>query len=99
MDTETKTLINGATYILISVEKADPVPTWLPAGNWYRYVIRQGKSDLEGYIVGSLNKVTEHAENTVADLNERSATGKYSTSRHKGKPAKPPTPVLSTKPG
>lgn len=96
MNTQTKPGINRATYTLISVEKADPLPAWLPAGNWHRYVIRQGNSDMEGYLNDSLKKVTEHAENTVADLNERSATGKYASARNKGKPA---SLVLSKKQG
>lgn len=76
-------------YLLIKVEKAEPLPDWLSPGNWYRYTIRQGGSDIDGYKMGSLKSVTEYAEIVTADLNERVTNRKYSAQRSKGKPAAP----------
>jgi hypothetical protein len=76
-------------YTLISVEKAEPLPDWLPAGNWFRYTIRQGDSDLKGYRAGTLNAVTQYAEAVADDLNNRNTNGKYSAAYSRGKPAKP----------
>ena len=73
-------------YALVSVEKADPLPAWLPDGNWYRYIIRQKNSDLEGYIIGSLLSATEYAESVTANMNERSKSGKFSYAASKKKP-------------
>jgi hypothetical protein len=74
-------------YVLISVERAEPLPAWLTAGNWYRYIIRQGSSDMKGYKTGSLESVTEYAETVAAELNERAINGKYVAKR--GRPATP----------
>ena len=81
-------LLDALRYVLIRVEKADPLPAWLPDNNWYRYIIRQGNSDLEGYIIGSLPSATEYAESVTANMNERSINGKYNYSANKKKSPK-----------
>ena len=83
MNTKQEYTLNMHRHTLVSVEKADPLPTWLPDGNWYRYIIRQGSSDLEGYIIGSLPSATEYAESVTANMNERSINGKFSPSVNK----------------
>jgi hypothetical protein len=84
-------MLNMFKHTLISVEKADPLPTWLPNGDWHRYIIRQGNSDLEGYIIGSLAVATKYAESVAANLNERSINGKsiYAVNK-KNPPESPP---------
>lgn len=62
------------TYRVVSVEKTDP-PEGMPDGSWYRYVIGQGRSKIEGFKPGSLKAVTLHAETVAEDLNARSARG------------------------
>jgi len=69
--------LNVRKYVLVSVDRADPLPTWLPDGDWFRYIIWQGNSKLEGYKIGSIEEVTEYAETVTEDLNERMRTGKY----------------------
>ena len=76
MNTEQGKILNRYIYTLVSVEKAEPYPTWLPEGNWHRYVIGQGNSKLEGYKIGSIEDITEYAETVAEELNERSMKGK-----------------------
>ncbi|MCW9025368.1 MAG: hypothetical protein OQK73_11915 [Gammaproteobacteria bacterium] len=61
-------------YQVISVEKTTP-PSGLPGDNWYRYVIGQGRSKIDGLKRGSLQAVTQHAESVVDDMNERNNRG------------------------
>ena len=77
MNTKLEVKSNARKYVLLSVNKADPLPTWLPEGNWYRYTIEQGNSKLEGYKIGSIEGVTKYAETVTEELNERMRTGKY----------------------
>ncbi|HEY9053057.1 MAG TPA: hypothetical protein VIQ03_16010 [Gammaproteobacteria bacterium] len=57
-------------YNVITVEKTTP-PEGMPGENWYRYVIGQGTSRIEGIRHGSLKDVTQHAEAFAEDLNLR----------------------------
>lgn len=68
------------TYELISVDKAE-TPAGMEGDNWYRYVLGQGTSKIEGLRSGSLKSVTQHAENYSNELNERIRSGgsTYST--------------------
>ena len=77
MNTQLEVKLNVLKYVLISVDKVNPTPTWLPEGNWYLYIIGQGDSKLEGYKIGSIEAVAEYAETVVENLNERMRTGKY----------------------
>ena len=65
---------NKLKYYVVTVEKT-ATPEGLPGNNWYRYVIGQGGSKIEGKKPGSLKAVTQHAETIAEDLNAR---------RHKG---------------
>jgi len=64
-------------YRVVSVEKTTP-PEGMPDGSWYRYVIGQGTSRIEGTRLGSLKAVTRHAEEFAENLDTRASTG-YST--------------------
>jgi len=61
-------------YDLISVEKID-TPDGLSGDDWYRYVIGQDTSKIEGYRSGSLNDVTQHCEAYTRELNDRNNKG------------------------
>jgi len=57
-------------YHVVTVEKSEP-PQGMEAGDWYRYVIGQGSSKIEGVKLGTLQAVTDHAHTMVEDLNTR----------------------------
>lgn len=61
-------------YRVISVEKTSP-PEGMPDGSWYRYVIGQGTSRIEGTRLGTLKAVTRHAEEFAENLDTRTSTG------------------------
>lgn len=63
---------NKDKYHVVSVDKTNP-PEGESVGSWHRYVIKKGKSIIEGCKSGSLNSVTEHAKNVAEDINERAA--------------------------
>lgn len=61
-------------YRVKRVEKAE-TPEGMPAGNWYRYVIGEGRSQIVGLKPGSLSDVTQHAETVAEELNNRATSG------------------------
>jgi hypothetical protein len=61
-------------YRVVSVEKTTP-PEGMPDGNWYRYVIGQGTSRIEGIRLGTLKAVTRHAEEFAENLDTRTSIG------------------------
>lgn len=61
-------------FRVISVEKAG-APEGISEGEWYHYVISQGPSKIMGKRPGTLQSVTEHAEEFVENLNRRAAIG------------------------
>ena len=85
MKPDTELTLSLGRYNLISVERAEPRPAWLPEGNWHRYVLEHNDSDLVGYHIGTLATVTAYAEKVAADLNERNATKRISTALYWGK--------------
>jgi hypothetical protein len=72
MNSKAEYTIKEDKYHVVTVEKSVP-PPGIDAGNWYRYVIGQGKSNIEGIKLGTLQAVTEHAQAMVDDLNTRAA--------------------------
>ena len=50
-------------------------PPGLSGDDWFRYVISEGESKIEGFQPGSLYTVTQHAETFADDLNARAANG------------------------
>jgi hypothetical protein len=61
-------------YQVISVEQAD-APDGMAGTNWHRYVIGRGTSRIEGLRTGTRQSVTDHAEDYVEVLNDRSLRG------------------------
>ena len=61
---------NDYTYQVETIEKTT-APAGMLGDNWYRYVIRNGKSVMECKKSGSLKAVTEHANNVVELINLR----------------------------
>ena len=74
MATQAASNITNLKYHVISVEKTDP-PQGMPDGNWYRYIIGQGRSKIEGVRNGTLKSVTSHARAFAENLNTRTKTG------------------------
>lgn len=72
MSREVKDKTNEDKYHVVSVDKTNP-PEGVLVGSWYRYVIKKGKAKIEGFKLGSLKSVTEHAKNVTEDINERGA--------------------------
>jgi len=66
--------IRNQMFQVIEVDKITP-PEGLTGDNWYRYVIGQGHSKIEGKKTGTLQTVTAHAETVVEDLNSRKGKG------------------------
>jgi len=67
-------------FRVVEVDNTNP-PEGITGDNWFRYVIGQGHSRIEGKKPGTLQSVTEHAESVVEDLNSRKGKGvsTYST--------------------
>ena len=85
MTTELNDSKTGVQYRVMSVEKT-ATPKGMPGGNWYRYVIGQGRSKIKGLRPGTLKTVTDHAKSVADDLNTRGARGfSYSVTRKKKK--------------
>jgi hypothetical protein len=72
INADPKSTMHDDKYQVVTVEKTDP-PQGMEDGNWYRYVIGQGRSKIEGVKLGTLQAVTEHAHTMVDDLNTRAA--------------------------
>lgn len=71
-------------YRVMVVEKTS-APEGLDGSNWYRYVIGEGRSQIESKRTGSLKDVTEHAESVAEQINSRSGKrgSVYVTSKRK----------------
>lgn len=74
-DTKTEDAKVKAKYSVITVEKTE-TPDGLTGDNWYRYVIGEGGSKIEGKKPGSLKAVTAHAHAAAEELNSRSMNGR-----------------------
>ena len=56
------------------IEKCQ-TPKGMAGENWYQYIVGQQDSKITGYKSGTLKSVTEHVEEFIAGLNDRSARG------------------------
>ena len=74
MMSELKDSKTDLKYRVMSVKKTT-TPEGLQEGDWYRYVIGQGRSKIEGLRLGTLETVTEHAESVTNNLNTRGPKG------------------------
>lgn len=79
----TGVLIKRTEYKVELVEETSP-PEGLDGGNWFRYVVGEGKARIEGKKPGTMASVKKHAETFAKELNERGARG-GSTFRPKSK--------------
>ena len=61
-------------FNITKIEKTNP-PEGIQEGDWYRYVIGKGSSEIQGKRPGTLQSVTEHAEEYASNLNQRAAQG------------------------
>ncbi|MFV1992951.1 MAG: hypothetical protein ACC635_03535 [Acidiferrobacterales bacterium] len=71
---EKEDIKNKFKYRVEMVEKTTP-PEGLTGDNWYRYVVGQGTSKVEGKKPGTLKGVTQHAEIFASELNLRRGGG------------------------
>lgn len=62
--------ISASEFTLETIEETE-APDGAGPEKWYRYIIGRGKSVINGMRAGTLQSVTEHAENIVEDLNSR----------------------------
>lgn len=60
------------------------------SGDWYRYVVSQGGSPIEGFRQGTKDSVTAFAEEFVTRLNERRCgiSTQWATAKRPGRPRK-----------
>jgi len=79
-------MIKQAYQVVLVEETTPPEGT---TGTWHRYVIGEGRSQIEGQKQGTLKEVTEHAELTAEDLNER--VNSRTTSNYRGNQQKKKT--------
>jgi len=66
-----KETLGRHAYHLVSVVRAEPLPSWLPENEWSRYTLEHDETVLVGYQIGTLPSVTEYATAVAADLNSR----------------------------
>lgn len=76
-------------FNVMSIEKTS-APEGMVGDDWYKYVIGKGSSEIQGLKMGTLNEVTEHANNVANDLNDRSKGKKTSNIINKKKPTPSP---------
>jgi len=74
LNTDAKYIIGDDKYHVETVEKSTP-PQGIESGDWYRYVIGQGRSKIVGFKCGTLSAVTDHANTIADDLNSRANKG------------------------
>lgn len=79
-----KPSIMGFDYRVGSVTKTQP-PSGAEGNDWYRYVLEGGHSPISGWRQGSLEDVTEFAQRSADELNERRAGKSIGYAR--GRPA------------
>ena len=68
-------------YCLSIVEKTEAPEDMKEDGNWYRYIVMYGASEINCVRAGTLSEVTEHANDFVASLNARSMSSHSYASR------------------
>jgi hypothetical protein len=67
-------LLDKKEYKVELVEETTP-PEGVSDGNWFLYVVGEGKNRVKGKISGTLASATKHAEDFAEKLNERAAKG------------------------
>jgi len=78
-------------FNVMNIEKIS-TPNGMVGDNWYQYVVGQGSSEINGLTTGTLKQVTEHVNNIIDDLNDRSKGKKtgYSSNQNNKTPANKP---------
>jgi hypothetical protein len=74
MSDESKNDFFDRKFNITLIEKTDP-PEGMQEGEWYRYVIGKGSSEIQGKRPGTLESVTEHVNEYIANLNQRASLG------------------------
>ena len=78
--------VDQRTFKLVSIEKSTP-PTERAKGTWYRYVIENQLTSIQGYARGSRITVANSANRYVKALNAKNdpsrSAGPWATQRRK----------------
>lgn len=74
MSDESADVFFDRKFNITKIEKMDP-PEGMQEGDWYRYVIGKGSSEIQGKRPGTLQSVTEHAKEYASNLNQRATQG------------------------
>ena len=72
---ESSPLILRKCYSVAKVEVADS-PVGEDEGEWYRYVLVRGSSEITGYHRGTLKEATQYAHECIEQINERNRYNK-----------------------
>ena len=83
-DDATPAIRSGVRYEVATVEKA-VVPEGGEGGDWHRYVLSCGCSQMTGLHRGTLEEVAEYAASCAELINSRGATGKTTRPSHTAK--------------
>ncbi len=67
-------VVYDSQYTVTAVEKTT-APEGMGGDNWYRYVIKKGRSVVECKKPGTLKAVTEHAKGVAELINSRNSRG------------------------
>ena len=82
----TDATVDQRTFKLVSIEKSTP-PTEKAKGTWYRYVIKNELTSIQGYARGSRAVVSTNANRYVKALNAKNdpsrSAGPWATQRRK----------------
>ena len=68
--TNQSAISRGRHYAVASVTKSD-APEGLDGEDWYSYVVKDGRSTINGSRRGSLKQVSEYAKQFANELNEQ----------------------------
>ena len=78
--------VDQRTFKLVSIEKSTP-PSEKAKGTWYRYVIKNELTSIQGYARGSRVTVANNANRYVQALNAKNdpsrSAGPWATQRRK----------------
>ena len=74
MNDESDDVFFDRKFNITKIEKTDP-PEGMQEGEWYRYVIGKGSSEIQGKRPGTLQSLTEHAKEYASNLSQSTAKG------------------------
>lgn len=79
-------MANPHPYRVVAIEPGK-APRLAEQGEWFRYVIANGKTRVVGRRCGTREHVRSHAGHLSENLNERARTGRYARAPRPGRKA------------